>query len=391
MNQKRSDSLLFAAIVCVAVNLRAPITAVGPLMPLIKAGVAFPSGVLGLLTTIPLIMFAVVSPFVCRISDRFGAGKTLLAGILFIGLGIALRSYAGAAGLFGGTVLLGFGVALGNVLIPGVIKARFPARVGLVTSAFTISMGSFAAVSAAVSYPVSQLPGFGWRNSLAVWLALFVFALAAWWPQRKLSITAACPADSMEQPQRSVFSVPRAWWLTLLMGAQSFLFYFFAAWLPTLLQSKGITPEHAGLIAFAYQLMTIPVSFIIPAVAVRLRNQKGLITVVSAVYALSIALLYFAKSGALATVAVMLCGLSTGSCFSLCMLLIGLRAHSAARATSLSGMVQSLGYAFGAVGPILGGWLLDWTGGWNAAILCAAALTVVIFLSGRKAGENAFI
>ena len=137
--------------------------------------------------------------------------------------------------------------------------------------------------------------------------------------------------------------------------------------------------------------MTIPASFIIPAVAVRLRNQKGLITVVSTVYALSITLLYFAKSGALATVAVMLCGLSTGSCFSLCMLLIGLRTQTAARATSLSGMVQSLGYAFGAVGPILGGWLLDRTGGWNAAILCTAALTVVIFLSGRKAGENQLI
>mgnify|MGYP000848870947 CR=1 FL=1 len=391
MNQKKLDSLLFIAILCVAVNLRAPITAVGPLMPLIKSSVSFPSSVLGLLTTIPPVMFAVVSPFVCRINDRFGAGSTLLFGLLMIGTGVALRSYAGIAGLFGGTVLLGFGVALGNVLIPGVIKARFPARVGLVTSAFTISMGVFAAVSTAVSYPLSQLPGFGWQSSLTVWLILLVFALAAWWPQRKLSIAPSCPADLAEQPQRSVFRVPRAWWLTLLMGAQSFLFYFFAAWLPTLLQSKGITPEHAGYITFAFQLMTIPASFLIPAIAVRLKNQKGLISIVSAVYGLSIALLYLAKTGTLATVAVMLCGLSTGSCFSLCMLLISLKTRSADRATSLSGMVQSLGYGFGALGPILGGWLLDWTGGWNAALFCAAALTLVIFVSGRKAGENEFI
>ena len=391
MNQKKTDALLFAAILCVAVNLRAPITAVGPLMPLIKSSVSFPSGVLGLLTTIPLIMFAVVSPFVCRVNDRFGAGRTLLFGLLFIGLGIALRSYAGAVGLFAGTVLLGFGVALGNVLIPGVIKARFPARVGLVTSAFTISMGTFAAISSAVSYPLSKLPGLGWRGSLAVWLVLFVFALAAWLPQRKLSIASPCPADSTEQPQRSVFRVPRAWWLTLLMGAQSFLFYFFAAWLPTLLQSKGVSPEHAGYITFAFQLMTIPASFLIPAVAVRLKNQKGLISIVSAVYGLSVTMLLFAGSEALSTIAVMLCGLSTGSCFSLCMLLIGLRTQTAARATSLSGMVQSLGYGFGALGPILGGWLLDWTGGWNTALLCAAALTIVILVSGRKAGENEFI
>ncbi|MPM57867.1 putative transporter YycB [bioreactor metagenome] len=137
--------------------------------------------------------------------------------------------------------------------------------------------------------------------------------------------------------------------------------------------------------------MTIPASFLIPAIAVRLKNQKGLISIVSAIYGLSIALLCLAKTGTLATVAVMLCGLSTGSCFSICMLLIGLRTRSAGRATSLSGMVQSLGYGFGALGPILGGWLLDWTGGWSAALLCAAALTLVIFISGRKAGENEFI
>ena len=391
MNRKKFDYLLFTAIVCVAINLRAPITAVGPLVAQMKASLPFSSGVFGLLTTIPLIMFAVVSPVVCRINDRFGAGRTLLAGILLIGLGVALRSYAGVIGLFGGTVLLGFGVALGNVLIPGIIKARFPAQVGLVTSAFTISMGSFAAISSAISYPVSQLPGFGWRGSLAVWLALFVFALAVWLPQRKLSIAPSCPADLPAEPQRSVFRSPRAWWLTLLMGAQSFLFYFFTAWLPSLLQSKGVSPAGAGYIAFAFQLMTIPASFLIPAIAVRLKSQKGLISIISAVYAVSIATLFFAKSAALVTAAVMLCGLSTGSCFSMCMLLIGLRTRDAGRATSLSGMVQSLGYAFGAAGPILGGWLLDWTGGWNAAILCAAALTLIIFISGRKAGENAYI
>ncbi len=123
----------------------------------------------------------------------------------------------------------------------------------------------------------------------------------------------------------------------------------------------------------------------------RLKNQIEADSIVSAVYGLSIALLYLAKTGTLATVAVMLCGLSTGSCFSLCMLLISLKTRSADRATSLSGMVQSLGYGFGALGPILGGWLLDWTGGWSAALLCAAALTLVIFVSGRKAEKSEFI
>ena len=47
----------------------------------------------------------------------------------------------------------------------------------------------------------------------------------------------------------------------------------------------------------------------------------------------------------------LVCGFGTGACFSLCMLLIGLRARNAADAARLSGMVQTVGYAVAAVGP----------------------------------------
>ncbi len=383
---------LLIGLIFVAVNLRAPITAVGPLVSTMKMELPFSSGVFGLLTTIPLIMFALLSPFVRRISDRFGAGRTLLYAVVAISLGVALRSYAGNAGLFAGTFLLGAGIAIGNVLVPGIIKARFPERLGLATGAFTISMTSFAAVSAAVSYPLSRLPNMGWRNSLAVWIGLAVVGILVWLPQRKLSIAQQnATATTMPEQEKSVWRTKLAWWLTVLMGAQSFLFYFFAAWLPSIALSKGLTPETAGYLAFAFQLTTIPAAFLIPAIATRLRDQRGLISVVSVLYIASLCGLAMAKSTALLTVCVMLYGFSTGSCFNLCMLLIGLRTQSAKRATSLSGMVQSIGYGFGALGPLLGGWLFDWTGNWNAALVCVGILIVIIFFSGRQAGKNQYI
>ena len=383
---------LLIGLIFVAVNLRAPITAVGPLVSTMKMELPFSSGVFGLLTTIPLIMFALLSPFVRRISDRFGAGRTLLYAVVAISLGVALRSYAGNAGLFAGTFLRGAGIAIGNVLVPGIIKARFPERLGLATGAFTISMTSFAAVSAAVSYPLSRLPNMGWRNSLAVWIGLAVVGILVWLPQRKLSIAQQnATATTMPEQEKSVWRTKLAWWLTVLMGAQSFLFYFFAAWLPSIALSKGLTPETAGYLAFAFQLTTIPAAFLIPAIATRLRDQRGLISVVSVLYIASLCGLAMAKSTALLTVCVMLYGFSTGSCFNLCMLLIGLRTQSAKRATSLSGMVQSIGYGFGALGPLLGGWLFDWTGNWNAALVCVGILIVIIFFSGRQAGKNQYI
>lgn len=389
--KKEFQLLLFIGLILVAVNLRAPITAVGPLVPTMKTEVPFSSGVFGLLTTIPLIMFAVFSPFVRRISDKLGAGMTLLYAVVAILLGVIIRSFAGNIGLFAGTFLLGAGVAIGNVLVPGIIKARFPERIGLATGAFTISMTSFAAVSAAVSYPLSKLSGMGWRNSLAVWMALAVIGILFWLPQRKLSIIQQSATSTQTESEKSVWRTRLAWWVTILMGAQSFLFYFFAAWLPTIALSKGLSPESAGYLAFAFQLTTIPAAFIIPAIATRLKDQRGLISVVAVLYIASLCGLVFAKTILPLTICVMLYGFSTGSCFNLCMLLISLRTRNAARATSLSGMVQSLGYGFGALGPILGGWLFDLTGSWNTAFLLVGCLIVVIFFSGRQAGRNEYI
>ncbi len=392
MTKKTFNVLLFIGLIFVSVNLRAPITAVGPLITSMKAELPFSNGVFGLLTTIPLIMFAVLSPFVRRISDRLGAGRALLYAVAAVLAGVALRSYGGNVGLFAGTLLLGAGIAIGNVLVPGIIKARFPERIGLATGAFTISMTSFAAVSAAVSYPLSTLQGVGWRNALAVWLGLAAVGILVWLPQRRLVIAGRGPeAAKTEETEKSVWRTGLAWWLTVLMGAQSFLFYFFTSWLPSIALYKGFAPEQAGYLAFAFQLTTIPAAFIIPAVATRLKDQRGLICVVSALYILSLGGLVFAKSAALLTVCVMLYGFSTGSCFNLCMLFISLRAKNAERATSLSGMVQSLGYAFGALGPFLGGWLFDWTGSWNAAFACVGVLIAVIFVSGRRAGGNQYI
>ena len=391
-SQQPFQFLLFIGVILVAVNLRAPITAVGPLVPSMKGELPFSSGVFGLLTTIPLIMFAAFSPFVRRISDKLGAGMTLLYAVIAILLGVGIRSFAGNFGLFTGTFLLGAGIAIGNVLVPGIIKSRFPERIGLATGAFTISMTSFAAVSAAVSYPLSKLSGMGWRNALAVWMGLAIIGLLVWLPQRKLSIQqSASTALTAQEPEKSVWRTGLAWWLTVLMGAQSFLFYFFAAWLPTIALFKGLTPESAGYLAFAFQLTTIPAAFIIPAIATRLKDQRGLISVVAVFYIASLCGLVLSKSVVPLTICVMLYGFSTGSCFNLCMLLISLRTRTAGRATSLSGMVQSLGYGFGALGPILGGWLFDWTGNWNTAFALVGVLIVTIFFSGRQAGRNLYI
>ena len=391
MEKQYKHGYLLTAILVATVCLRAPITALGPVAASIRETAALPSVLLGLMTTIPLVMFAVTSPFISRFSRRVGAGNAMLIGLMVMAAGLLMRSFAGGFGLFFGTVLLGAGISVGNVLIPGVLKAEFPGKLGMVTGAFTVCMSCFAAISAAISYPLSQQPGLDWRHSLAVWTIPTVVAMAFWVCLRKGDYCVKTPVTPVGVPRRSVFRSSTAWWLTVMMGAQALMFYLLTAWLPTILQERGMSPENAGYVAFGYQLMTMPASFLIPGVAAKRRDQRGLTAILSVVYGLSLLAFTFARSTAAMTLSALACGFSTGACFSLCMLLIGLRASDAERAVELSGMVQSLGYGVAAVGPAFAGLLFDQVGSWTIPLLSMLALAFLIFLSGRKAGEDTFV
>ncbi|MCE5189765.1 MAG: hypothetical protein LLF75_11395 [Eubacteriales bacterium] len=155
-----------------------------------------------------------------------------------------------------------------------------------------------------MSYPLSNLPGMGWRNALAVWIVLAVLGILAWSPHCALSIRqqtvppirtdqTQLSVSTTEKPQRSVFRSRMAWWLTILMGAQSHLLYFFTAWLPGISQSKGISPDFAGYIAFVFQLSTIPAAFLIPTLAAKRKDQRGMIALAAALYFSSLAALFY--------------------------------------------------------------------------------------------------
>ena len=145
-----------------ACNLRAPITGVGPLVTDIRGDLGLSPEAAGLLTTIPLIAFAAVSPMVSSLSRRMGAGNLMLAGLAVMGGGIIIRSVTGNAGVFVGTLAAGAGIAVGNVLLPAIVKTFFPGSIENVTSGYTALMQATSAVSTAVSVPLAGIVG--WKG-----------------------------------------------------------------------------------------------------------------------------------------------------------------------------------------------------------------------------------
>lgn len=161
---------IFAAclIVMTAVNLRAPITCVGSLINIISGDFGLSPGLAGLITTIPLLAFAAISPVTVLISERLGAGRLMTLSFIVLNAGILMRAYLGRPGIFVGTIIIGAAIAVGNVLLPAVVKSYFPERIASMTSLYTVIMQVASAVSTAVSVPLAVR--LGWESALSVWL-----------------------------------------------------------------------------------------------------------------------------------------------------------------------------------------------------------------------------
>lgn len=386
---KKNKILIILGIIFISFNLRAPITAVGPIVDMIKTDYSLSSSMAGFITTLPLIAFAVVSPFVATISKKLKYGRTMTLGLVLILAGLVIRSYIGVGGLFFGTLLLGIGIAIGNVLIPSIIKLRFAKNVGLLTSIYTTSLCSFAALGAGLSIPLAKGLNFGWKNSLSVWLVLTIITLFIWAPQLRINspvnISAKVIKDRKSMP---IWKVPLAWWVTLFMGTQSLIFYICVAWLPMMVMSKGLSDSFAGTMALIYHLIALPATIMIPIMCDKLRTQRPLVMLVSLVYLTGISLFLIGQSQSIIVLAVILMALGQGGGVSLAITFMSLRSPNSARAAELSGMSQSAGYILAAIGPTLIGFIYDRVLSWTLPITILMGLTLLLALSGWFAGNN---
>ena len=119
---------LLAGILLIAANLRAPFTGLPPLLGSIQADFGLGTTAAGALTTLPLLAFALVSPFGALLARKYGLERALFGALVLIALGIALRSAGTPWGLYAGTAVIGMGIAIGNVLLGSSQKTENKAR-----------------------------------------------------------------------------------------------------------------------------------------------------------------------------------------------------------------------------------------------------------------------
>src|SRR5690606_17574388 len=377
---------LGACLLLIAFNLRPLFPSLSVLLPEIVDALGVSGAVAGYLTTLPVLCLGLFAPFAATLADRHGAERVLMLVLTLIAAGTALRATNATAMLFAGSAMAGAGIAMGNVLLPSVVKRDFPNHVPLMTGLFTMSLCGGAAAAAAFTVPLAEAGG-SWRFALAVW-ALPAFVVALLWLPRCLG--ASAHAGSRSMPALRLWHDGLAWQVACFMGLQSALAYCVMGWMAPILRWRGLDGVTAGFYVSGSIMVQVVTCLLIPPLAARFRSQS-VINVSLAFLAASTLLGLLVAPVAWLPVLVLLQGIGQGGLFAIAMTVIILRSSDPRLAARLSGMSQAIGYVLAAFGPMLVGMLFDATGSYVATGGLFAGIGLAAMASGWGAGRPLFV
>ena len=390
MTKKSNSILIILGVIFLSLILRTPITSVGAILGTLKSILDINNTVAGFITTIPLIAFAIFSPMVAKLSNKAGLEKTLLLAVITISIGLALRFYINTYVFFLTTFIIGVGITVGNVLLPGLVKKYYPEKLGLMTGFYAVVMNVGAAVAAGISYPIlsTNIGGEKFSTGLAVniWLVIAVINIFVYTAMSKNSSVSEVKDE--HEKVHGYFKYSKMWTIMLSMGLQSALFYCSVSWFAEIMISKDFSPETAGLLLSISQFAQFPSTFIVPILADKLHNKLIIPVVITIGYLASlVGMLYTSGNFVIMLIFIIIFALAGGGSFSYVMYLFSAKSRNEREAADISGLAQSGGYLLAAVFPPLLGYIRD-ISDWNKAlyvlILTAAVLLVTLVHCSSK-------
>lgn len=255
---------------------------------------------------------------------------------------------------------------------------------------YSVAMNLSGAIASGISVPLANQVSLGWKGSLGIWILLGLVALFVWIPQLYRQSDQSVKTSAFSEKQTNIWKSGLAWQVTLFMGLQSMLFYVVVSWLPDILKFQGMSSDSAGWTLSIMQMALLPVTFIMPILAGRMKNQIFLVILTALFFIVGVGGLLSGNESLIILWAILI-GIGCGSAFSLAMMMFGLRTRNARDAAELSGMAQSIGYLLAAVGPTLFGYLHDATNGWKVPLIALLVMTVLLLIFGLAASRDRLI
>jgi CP family cyanate transporter-like MFS transporter len=378
---------MLVGMVLLALNLRPAAVSVGPVLAEVRAGLGMSAVSAGLLTSLPVLAFAVFGALAPALARIAGVHRVTLGALLAVAVGLAGRAAVGHEPAFLALSMLALaGMAMANVLLPSLVKLHFPDRIGRVTSIYTTALAVGLTAAITLTVPIAHTFG-GWRAGLAAWALVAAAAAVPWLGLVAHDRHLDAPAHTIRFADVARTRLGLA--MALFFGLQSLQAYAVFGWFAQLWRDHGYTAGQAGLLVGLIAAVSIPLSLWVPAAAARREDQRGLLLAVMSCYPVGYVGLMVAPHD-LAILWALLVGIGAVT-FPIVLTLIGLRSRTPQGTAALSGLTQSLGYLIAVVGPFAVGAIYDATGGWTWPLVLLTALTLPQIAVGLYVGRPAYI
>ncbi|WP_194846528.1 MFS transporter [Mumia zhuanghuii] len=371
-------AFVLACIILLALNLRASVGSVGVVLNPIREDLGMSATAAGVLTTLPVVCFAVVGSLANTIVRAIGLHTTAATAMAAVALGLGVRAFVDDTTVFLIASALSLaGCAIGNVILPPLVKVHFPDRIAFVSSVAGAAIVGGATLSAALTVPISEATG-DWRWGLFSWALLALVTLLPWLRLLRHDVrTTDAPTPIV---LRRLVRAPLAWVMAVLFGAQAAQAYAQFGWFPAILEDAGLSDGYAGSMLAIITGVGIPAALALPLLLARTGDRAwlpwGFAVVTVAGW---LGLLWWPTQAP--WLWALLLGVG-GAAFPWVLMMIAKRSRTHEGTVALSGFVQGLGYLVAALGPFGTGALHDATGGWGAPIAMLVVLATLIGVLG---------
>ena len=376
----KKRSLFFVlGIILIGTVLRSPFTALPTILGDIAQGLGVEVSSLGILTSLPLLMFALFSAFASRLAQKIGLEHLFTYCLLLLTVGSVIRIF-NLPLLYLGTLIVGASIAIFNVLLPSMIQVNQPQKISLLTTLYVTSMGISTAIASYLSVPITQASS--WKGLILVLSLLCLVTLLVWLPNHRHNHY--LKGQQEKKSKENILKSKSVWAIIVFGGLQSLLFYTSITWLPTMAISAGLSNSDAALLASIFSLISIPFSMTIPSLTTHLSDghRQIMLAIISIAGMIGIAMLLYPSNNFLYWLVVhLLIGTACSALFPYLMVCFSLKTSSPEKTAQLSGLSQTGGYILAAFGPTLFGYSFDLFQSWIPAVLALLAIDIIMTIS----------
>jgi CP family cyanate transporter-like MFS transporter len=374
------------SLVFISLAIRPPVASIGPLVEELVRTEFLSLFQVSLMTSLPIVCFGIGAFASPALVKRFTLNKAMMFVLVVMAIAMATRLIGGFPALITSTILIGFAIAIANVLIPTIVREQFPTRIELITGVYVTLLAISASFAAAIAVPSSEWLG-GWRGALAVWIIPAVLAIVFWVPLfRSKSVGKITSVATHAEERKAVVRSSLTWGIVFFFGLQSGGFYSILNWFPSLLIDRGMSAVDAGSLLGLTTFVGVPSGFIASLIFRKFKSLSFIAIVMTSLTLTGLLMIWLTPD--LLVLACIITGFGFAATFPLSLTLIGSRASTSTQTTQLSALAQGWGYLISAAATFVFGLLRDVTGTWDASLILVSVLTFIQLFAGAVAGRN---